>query len=97
MKDNAHQPDVPEPGILLVLSAPSGAGKTTLAHRLLGELKTAQFSISYTTRPPRGSEVNGRDAAVVLPDERIEALRLLDGQPVLRVPAELLDDLWTDA
>lgn len=61
MKDNTNQADAPAPGILLVLSAPSGAGKTTLAHRLLSELAAAQFSISYTTRPPRGAEKNGID------------------------------------
>jgi len=60
-KENTTHSDLPEPGVLLVLSAPSGAGKTTLAHRLLGELKAAQFSISYTTRPPRGTEQNGVD------------------------------------
>jgi guanylate kinase len=54
--------DIPD-GILLVLSAPSGAGKTTLARRLLKEpgFADAQFSISYTTRKPRGSEQNGVD------------------------------------
>ena len=51
----------PTPGILLVLSAPSGAGKTTLARRLLGDFKGAEFSVSYTTRTPRGSEKNGVD------------------------------------
>jgi guanylate kinase len=48
-------------GLLLVLSAPSGAGKTTLALRLLKELPNAVFSVSYTTRPPRGPEKDGLD------------------------------------
>jgi guanylate kinase len=47
------------PGLLLVLSAPSGAGKTTLALRLMKEMPDALFSVSYTTRPPRGAERNG--------------------------------------
>ncbi|MBX7114069.1 MAG: guanylate kinase [Myxococcaceae bacterium] len=49
------------PGLILVLSAPSGAGKTTLARRMLDEMPSAQFSISYTTRPPRGKEKDGVD------------------------------------
>src|SRR5438067_2074029 len=48
-------------GLLLVLSAPSGAGKTTLAHRLIAEEPGAHFSISHTTREPRGSERDGVD------------------------------------
>jgi guanylate kinase len=49
------------PGLLVVLSAPSGAGKTTLAHRMLKEMPEAIFSISYTTREPRGQERHGVD------------------------------------
>lgn len=48
-------------GILVVLSSPSGAGKTTLAHRLLGEFPALSFSVSLTTRPPREGEVDGVD------------------------------------
>jgi guanylate kinase len=49
------------PGLLLVLSAPSGAGKTTLAHRLMKEMPEALFSVSFTTRPRRGKEKDGVD------------------------------------
>ncbi len=49
------------PSLLLVLSAPSGAGKTTLALRLMKEMPDAIFSVSYTTRPPRGAEKDGVD------------------------------------
>ncbi len=52
---------VPSSGLLLVLSAPSGAGKTTLARRLEQNFPQAQFSVSYTTRAPRGAERNGVD------------------------------------
>jgi guanylate kinase len=48
-------------GILFIISAPSGAGKTTLASRLFQEAPDLRPSISYTTRAPRTGEVNGRD------------------------------------
>lgn len=48
-------------GLLLVLSAPSGAGKTSLARRLIGDRPEGIFSISYTTRRPRGREQDGVD------------------------------------
>lgn len=47
--------------ILLILSAPSGTGKTTLARLLCAAHPGAIFSISYTTRAPRGREVDGVD------------------------------------
>jgi guanylate kinase len=48
-------------GLLLVLSSPSGAGKTTLARRLLEEDASITLSVSATTRKPRPGEVEGRD------------------------------------
>lgn len=48
-------------GIALVLSAPSGAGKTTLTRRLLEEFPHFGYSVSCTTRAPRQGEVDGRD------------------------------------
>ena len=47
--------------ILLILSAPSGTGKTTLARRLIASQPGSIFSISYTTRAPRGAEQHGID------------------------------------
>lgn len=47
--------------LLLILSAPSGTGKTTLARRLVAANPGAIFSVSYTTRAPRGSEKDGVD------------------------------------
>lgn len=55
------EPTPLQPGILLVLSAPSGTGKTTLARRLLAELPDALFSVSVTTRESRGREQHGVD------------------------------------
>jgi len=46
---------------MLVLSSPSGAGKTTLSRKLLQEDANVSLSISVTTRPPRPGEINGRD------------------------------------
>jgi guanylate kinase len=48
-------------GRLIVLAAPSGAGKTTLVHALLQRTPELSFSISYTTRPRRVTETDGED------------------------------------
>jgi guanylate kinase len=48
-------------GLLLILSSPSGAGKTTLTRRLMDWDPTIRFSISATTRPPRPGEADGRE------------------------------------
>ncbi len=48
-------------GLMLVLSSPSGAGKTTLARRLLESDPHLSMSVSATTRPPRPGEVDGVD------------------------------------
>jgi guanylate kinase len=48
-------------GILFILSAPSGAGKTSISNRVLGEIQGLELSISYTTRGPRPGEVPGHD------------------------------------
>jgi guanylate kinase len=46
-------------GCLFVVSAPSGSGKTTLVSKLLASFSDLQFSVSYTTRAPRGTERDG--------------------------------------
>ena len=60
-------------GTLLIVSSPSGAGKTTLTRRLLEEFsgppQRLAFSVSYTTRPQRAGEVDGRDYHFVTTDE----------------------------
>src|SRR3954462_8350318 len=48
-------------GLMLVLSSPSGAGKTTLSRKLLEDDADISLSVSVTTRPPRRGEVDGRD------------------------------------
>jgi guanylate kinase len=48
-------------GLLLVVSAPSGAGKTSICRDIMKMFPEIVYSVSYTTRPPRPSEVDGRD------------------------------------
>ena len=48
-------------GIMVILSSPSGAGKTTLVKLLSQKKKNYKISISHTTRKPRANEVNGQD------------------------------------
>ena len=52
---------VPKRALLIVVSAPSGAGKTTLCDRLLAEFGNMAYSVSCTTRAPRADEVDGTD------------------------------------
>jgi guanylate kinase len=54
MNSPVHKP------LVYVISAPSGSGKSTLVNELLKKVNNLEFSISYTTRAPRGSEQNGR-------------------------------------
>ncbi len=54
-------PDAAEHGRLYVVSAPSGAGKTSLVKALLQREPRLKFSVSFTTRQPRATEVDGRD------------------------------------
>jgi guanylate kinase len=60
MAGGASEP-VMRRGLMLVLSSPSGAGKTTLSRRLLEADRAVQLSVSATTRPQRPAEVDGRD------------------------------------
>ncbi len=61
-------------GTLIVVSAPSGAGKTTLCREVRLCLPDLAYSVSYTTRPPRPGEVDGRDFHFVT-EPAFEALR----------------------
>jgi guanylate kinase len=55
--------------IVYIVSAPSGSGKSTLVNELLKMVRHLDFSISYTTRPPRGSEQNGKEYFFVSREE----------------------------
>lgn len=48
-------------GLVVVFSAPSGAGKSTIVHHLLEKFPQIEFSVSATSRAPRGAEVDGKD------------------------------------
>ncbi|MCI5117885.1 MAG: guanylate kinase [Candidatus Electrothrix sp. LOE1_4_5] len=65
-------------GILLVVSAPSGCGKTTILKKLMAKISNLEFSVSHTTRQPRRGEQDGKDYHFVTEEEFI-ALR--DQQP----------------
>jgi guanylate kinase len=55
--------------IVYIVSAPSGSGKSTLVNELFKVVRHLDFSISYTTRPPRGSEQNGKEYFFVTKEE----------------------------
>ena len=59
----------PRRPIVYIISAPSGSGKSTLVNELLKIVPNLDFSISYTTRDPRGSERNGKQYNFVTRDE----------------------------
>ncbi len=56
-------------GKLIIFSAPSGAGKTTIVHHLLGKIAQLAFSVSATTRAKRGNEVDGKDYYFISKEE----------------------------
>ena len=63
---------------LLVISAPSGCGKTTILRKVMAELPGLVFSVSHTTRPPRPGEQDGRDYHFV---DRAQFQELCDQHP----------------
>ena len=63
--------------IVYIVSAPSGSGKSTLVNELFKMVRNLDFSISYTTRPPRGSEQNGKEYFFV-PKAEFEAMIAAD-------------------
>jgi guanylate kinase len=61
--------------LVYIVSAPSGSGKSTLVNELLKLVSDLEFSISYTTRAPRGSEQNGKQYFFVKRDEFDQMIR----------------------
>lgn len=68
-------PEIHRRGLMLVLSSPSGAGKTTITRLLLERDAWLDISVSVTTRPMRPGEVDGRDYHFVKPAEFARMLR----------------------
>jgi guanylate kinase len=74
---NDVAPAIARRGLMLVLSSPSGAGKSTIARALLADDARLSMSVSATTRPPRPGEVDGRDYRFV--DAETFARMVADG------------------
>ncbi len=62
-------------GHLFIISAPSGAGKTTLCQAVKDEFKDLRYSISHTTRPPRRGEKHGTDYFFIEKDEFLVGIK----------------------
>lgn len=82
MSNSSHAlPQLGRRGLMLVLSSPSGAGKTTLSRRLLQSDPDIVMSVSATTRAPRPNEIDGQDYFFVTParfDEMVQAGEFLE-------------------
>jgi len=61
--------------MILIFSAPSGAGKSTLVNYLLGQRNDLEFSVSCTTRQPRGQEQNGCEYYFISNDEFLRRVK----------------------
>jgi len=74
LNKQSAQTQIPRRGILLVMSSPSGAGKTTLARALVATDPNISMSVSVTTRPLRAGEIDGKDYFFIS-KERFAAMR----------------------
>ncbi|MEM7573983.1 MAG: guanylate kinase [Bacteroidota bacterium] len=92
----------PKAGKLLIVTAPSGAGKTTIVQHLLEQFDELAFSVSATTRPPRPGEEHGVDyyflspeafKAAIAADEFVEWEEVYPGRCYGTLKAEI-DRLW---
>lgn len=75
MSMSASTPTTARHGTLIVVSAPSGAGKSTIARAVLKAFPQILFSVSATTRPARHTEVNGREYFFLTKEEFQERVR----------------------
>ncbi len=77
-------------GKLVVISGPSGAGKTSICNELLRRIPNARWSVSVTTRPPRGDEVDGQSYRFI---SREQFQRMIERDELLE-HAEYLGNLY---
>jgi guanylate kinase len=66
---------IDQKGSLFTVSAPSGAGKTTLLREVRSRLPDVKFSVSFTTRPPRPGEEDGKDYFFISEEEFLKGIR----------------------
>jgi len=66
---------IDQKGSLFIVSAPSGAGKTTLLREVRSRLPDVKFSVSFTTRPPRPGEEDGKDYFFISEEEFLKGIR----------------------
>jgi guanylate kinase len=74
-------------GKLVIFSAPSGSGKTTIVNHLLEKIDNLDFSVSATSRPPRPGEINGRNYYFLSPEEfreKIENQEFIEWEEVYK-------------
>jgi guanylate kinase len=91
-------------GKLVIISAPSGAGKTTIVNHLLKKRVGLKFSISATTRKPRGKEKNGKDYYFISVSEFREKIKnneFIEWEEVYRdhlygTPKSEIERIWSD-
>ncbi len=65
----------PAKGKILIISAPSGSGKTTILKRVLAETPEVTYSVSATTRKPRSNDVHGKDYFFVSEEEFLKGIK----------------------
>ena len=71
--------NAPRTGLIIVVSAPSGGGKSSLCQRLLNWSPNLIYSVSCTTRAPRGGEQNGRDYYFVTREDFEKRIAAIEG------------------
>lgn len=90
MLTKQKKPSITQRGLMLILSSPSGAGKTSIAHELLQRDERIKLSVSHTTRPKREAEQEGVDYYFV----DLETFRKLEQKENFLETAEVFGNLY---